>query len=185
MGNLRKYRIDIFKIPFGEHEYIFDFDDEFFTNFENAPVTSGSGKIQVSLSKSETFIELSFSIQGKVGLICDRSLDQYDHLLDIHQRLMIKFGDEEGELSSDVIVIPWKTESIDVGQHIYEFIGLDIPMKRLHPRYQNEADHNPGGEPSTFFYSSAPTSEGETEFEAGLDPRWEKLKELKNKEAQK
>jgi len=181
--NLKKYRIDVFNISNGEHEYIFDFDDDFFDNFENTPVTIGSGEVRVTLSKSETLLELSFDIKGKVQLICDRSLDGYDHQIDAQEQLMMKFGEEESEVTDEIIMIPWESNSINIGQFLYEFIGLSIPMKKLHPRFKHEDLDNCTNDENAFIYSSAP--ETETKSDGSVDPRWERLKELKTKKSKR
>jgi uncharacterized metal-binding protein YceD (DUF177 family) len=51
-------------------------------------------------------------------------------------------------------------------------VNLDIPMKKLHPRYHDTA------EDSTLFYSAGDSNDNETDS----DPRWNELKKIKNKD---
>ena len=177
VGSQRNYKIDIFNLAVGEYEYDFDFSDDFFQNFDNSPVQRGSGKVKIELSKSETFLELSFDISGKIELICDRSLDPFEYPIEVQKRLVFKFGSEEEELSDEIVMIPWDSNSIELGQYIYEFIAIEIPMKKLHPRFQQDMD-DIDTEDEIIYSSDDGTVQ---ESNGDLDPRWEKLKELKTK----
>ncbi|HRX00449.1 MAG TPA: YceD family protein, partial [Cyclobacteriaceae bacterium] len=59
-----------------------------------------------------------------------------------------------------------------LGQLVYEFIGLAIPMKKLHPRFQEEDETEEG----KMVYSS---STDEEQKEEEVNPMWDKLKKLK------
>lgn len=168
MEALKKYKIDIADLSIGEREYKFDFSDDFFSNFEHSIITNGNGEIKAVLNKNETFIELSLHILGKIILICDRSLNQFDFPININRKLIIKFGEEpENNDEDDIMFINWNTPSINIAHILYEFISMEIPMKKLHPRYK-EVDDN-----DELIYSS----EGIQNEPA--DPRWSKLNELK------
>jgi len=172
MEALKKYKIDIADLSLGEREYQFEFNDELFNNFENSIAEKGCGIIKIVLNKTESFIELSLHISGIIELSCDRSLDLFDFPIDTRQEVIIKFGDEPDlvEDEEDILFITWNTPSINVAQLIYEYISMEIPMKRLHPRFQENDDKN-----DELIYSSEVNSEEEIE----ADPRWNKLKELK------
>jgi len=168
---LKRYKIDIAELSIGEREYHFKFDSDFFSNFENSIAKKGSGGIKVVLNKTDTFIELSFHIFGKLELICDRSLDLFDLPLDFHREIIIKFGEEpeKNNEEDDIMFITWNTPSINIAQQLYEFLNMEIPMKKLHPRYQDKKDNS-----DELVYTS------EANAESSIDPRWSKLSELKN-----
>jgi uncharacterized metal-binding protein YceD (DUF177 family) len=67
------------------------------------------------------------------------------------------------------------SDSLELGQYIYEFINLEVPMKKLHPRYAGEEDDDSEGK---IIYSSG-DQKGADENGEDIDPRWEKLKKLK------
>lgn len=171
---LRYYDIDIFNLSYKSHDYEFEFDDAFFAEFEDSLVQKGSGMAKVVLNKSETMINLKIDIEGTVELICDRSLDEFQYPISTSNELILKLGDEWEELSEQIIVIPRDSERINVAQFIYEFIGLAIPMKRLHPRF---SDDELSDEPE-MIYSSEPDEKNKDEG-GSIDPRWSKLKDLK------
>lgn len=164
------YNIDIFKLANRAHQYDFDFDDSFFDLFEDALVSKGNGNVSLVLLKSDTFMELKFEILGKVELVCDRSLEPFWFDLKLSNKLLLKFGEDWEEISDEILIMPRDEQTINVAQFIYEFIGIAIPMKKLHPKFDNEDDND------EFIYSSEDTDEpGDT----NVDPRWKKLKDLK------
>ena len=164
------YNIDIFKLSNGSHQYEFDFDDTFFNLFEEPLVQKGSGKIDLELIKTTSFIELNFEIVGKIELICDRSLDPFWFPLRLEESLMLKYGDHWEEISDEVIMMPRDEQTINIAQYIYEFIGVAVPMRKLHPRFKDDDT-----EEDDIYYSSG----GDDTQDNSVDPRWGKLKDLK------
>lgn len=72
------------------------------------------------------------------------------------------------------------TVSLELGQFIYEFISLTVPMKKLHPRFtEDEEDEDEESETGKIVYSSSSNEENDREDDDDIDPRWEKLKKLK------
>jgi len=66
------------------------------------------------------------------------------------------------------------TPSINIGDFIYEFITLAVPLKKLHPRYEEAFDED--DEPEMIYTSQEESDEEESQES---DPRWEALKKLK------
>jgi uncharacterized metal-binding protein YceD (DUF177 family) len=180
LAGLKKYNIDIFNLPLGEHEYDFDFKSEFFQNFENSLIENGEGNVTINLIKSDTFLELNFMIEGALELVCDRSLDTFNYPVKTERKLILTYGDETGADDDEIAFIPWNSQKVNTGQYIYEFLTLEVPMKKLHPRFQDEEDVD-NLEDDLIFSSS---KEEEEDVRESSDPRWSKLKELKgdNKE---
>ena len=69
-------------------------------------------------------------------------------------------------------------ESLELGQYIFEFIALEVPMKKLHPRYQDEEDEDDLSE-GKIIYTSNPSEDDRGGDAGDIDPRWEILKKLK------
>lgn len=177
MEALKKYKIDLYNLSQGEREYNFEFTDDLFTHYGNSIIKKGSGNIKITTTKSETLLKLGFTISGNIELVCDRSLDLFNFPISIHKKLIMKFGDEEdaGYTGTDITYIPLKSESINVGQLIYEFVGLEVPIRKLHPRYADQVDANSDDE---LIYSSSQTAEEREKSVEKIDPRWDKLQQL-------
>lgn len=172
MKGLREFQIDIFSLSNKLHEFEFEITGKLFSLYENSLIEKGEGICKLSLLKSETMMTLHFAIDAKVELICDRSLDTFWYPVRLEEEVIIKFGDGDYALSDDVLVIKSDTSSINVGDYIYEFISLAVPMKKLHPRYGDEED-----QPEIIYSSN--DDEGEEGSKENTDPRWEALKKLK------
>lgn len=131
----------VIAIPRQSHaskEATFQLDGTFFRGFENSLVEHGQLAVRVKLDKSPRHIQLLFTIQGEVELICDRSLALFNYPICTEQVVHFKLGEENKELDVDCYLIDQQTSTIDLAQHIYDFVTLAIPMKKLHPRFEVE-----------------------------------------------
>jgi len=174
---LRAFSVNIIGLSNKVHEFHFEFGDEFFEHYGTGLIAKGRFTADVTLDKRETFIEATFKIKGQAKLICDRSLDPFDYPIDFTNRIMFKYGDTNQELSDEIVMVERDSDTLELGQYIYEFIVLRVPMKKLHPRYQDEADND--NSEGKIIYSSGDGSVDPDTGEDDIDPRWEKLKKLK------
>jgi uncharacterized metal-binding protein YceD (DUF177 family) len=177
---LRTFDIQIFNLAFGDHTFEFEIDETLFEAFDNDIVKKGRLKAAIELRRSEALIEMNFQIEGSVELECDRSLELFDYPLNFEKRMLYKLGDIEEELSEDVLVISRDSQTINVASLIFEFIGVEIPMKKLHPRFQVEEENLDDDDEGMLIFSSASKTEQEENPEP--DERWSALKNLKNKD---
>ena len=164
------FDIDIFKLANGKHSLEFEFDSAFFGLFEDSVIENGKGTVKIDLDRTPTLITLNFHLIGEIELVCDRSLDTFMYPIDETQEVRIKYGDHWEELSEELLLIPTNTQKVDVGQLVYEFISLTIPMKKLHPRFTDD------DEEGFIFSSSEPEQESS---KSPTDQRWSELKKLK------
>lgn len=160
--------------------YDFTSDDAFFAALDQDLVCKGKVQTHLVLDKSETMIRLDFHITGTVEQVCDRSLDEYDEPVDTQHMMLLKFGDHNEELSDEIELIQRNTATINVARYIFEFIGLSLPMKRLHPRFRDEEDDEDADQNGKLIYSSDPISENDDDDQPqpDIDPRWAALRKL-------
>ena len=177
---LRKYDIQIFGLENKSYEYDFESGDAFFNALEQDLIERGSCQTHLVLDKSSTMIQLTFHIQGTVELTCDRSLDPFDEPIDIQEQLFLKFADRAEELTDEIELIPWDTAQINVARYIFDFIGLALPMKKLHPRFREEESEEDDEVEGKLVYRSSPEESAEEAGEPPIDPRWEALRKLNN-----
>ncbi|MCU0431604.1 MAG: DUF177 domain-containing protein [Cytophagaceae bacterium] len=173
MSELKEFDIDIIRLSNGNYEYDFELGHSFFAQFPNSILDRGALKAKVQLEKNERLLMCVFLIKGTVTLVCDRSLEEFEEELSFKEKLAFKYGEEWKELSDEIIQIPYDTQKLNVAQYIFEFIGLQIPIKKLHPRFRNEEDEM--GETKLIYKSDL--LEDEDKF--NIDPRWEALKKIK------
>ena len=172
---LRAYRVNIVGLSNKVHQFDYEIGEEFFAHYGKGLVSEGSFHADVTLDKRETFIEARFLITGTATLVCDRSLDPFKQPMKIDKKIVFKYGDADEELSDEIIMIHRDADSLELGQYMYEFIGLEVPIKKLHPRYKDEPENADETE-GKIIYTSASS---ENKKEDDIDPRWEKLKKLK------
>lgn len=171
MQELDKFNIDIFRLSNSTHDYQFEIGNSFFEAQPESLIGEGNGEVKVQLDKSDNFIQAAFELDLVVGLECDRSLEPFDYAIKKEESLIFKYGEEEMEIDDNIVIINRNRQRINMAQYIYEFIGVAVPMKKLHPRFKNE------GEDDELIYSSGSKSDdGDAE---SVDPRWHKLKNLK------
>ena len=178
MKKLNEFDINLVNLKDKQHEYDFVIDNGFFELFEQNLVNGGDLTAHIVLDKSPLLLNLTFNIKGVVNLTCDRSLENFDYPVDIQENLLIKYGDQEMELDDNVLQITAGAQKINLAQHLFDYIGLAIPMKKLHPRFA--ADEAEEGD--ILIYSTA-TNAGETgtdepDKDEPIDPRWDILKNL-------
>ncbi|WP_181308087.1 DUF177 domain-containing protein [Rufibacter sp. XAAS-G3-1] len=183
MKEIKKYDINLVRLGNKSHSYEFELDDRFFELFEQELILGGNLKAEVVLHKSELLLQFDFHIKGTVRLTCDRSLEDFEHPLEVEQTLLVRYGPEDLELDVNVLQIVPETQYINIAQHLYDYIGLAIPMKKLHPRFVEEDQERDDPEAEgLLIYSTG--SEGEDdeddEDEDGpIDPRFAALRKLK------
>lgn len=174
----KQYKIDIYGLKIGVHEFDFEFDKKLFENIEDSVIESGHGKCSVILDKKERLISMDFKIEGVIELICDRSLESFDYPIDIEENLIVKYGEEFDDSEDDLLVIPDTQESLNVESNIYEYLTLAVPMKKIHPDYQDEEDDEESE--IALVYTSEDEETDEKEDNEAIDPRWAALKNIKD-----
>jgi len=168
------YSINIVGLSSKEHHFQYEFGSEFFRKYGTDIVSEGKFIVDLTLTKHETFIETVFKISGAAHLTCDRSLEPFDFPIESKNKIVFKYGDEYQEITDEIINIPRDTATLELGQYIYEFIALGIPLKKLHPKFQDETGDDSEGK---IVYTSEATEEKKDEEDT--DPRWNILKKLK------
>jgi uncharacterized protein len=172
---MERYRIHILGLSINIHHFQFEVGSEFFKKYGTGLVSDGNFMVDLTLDKRETFLEATFAIKGSTKLICDRSLDEFDFQINKSFKLIFKFGDEDVEISEDVVMIHRGTETLELGQYIYEFIALAIPMKKLHPRFAEDSNDDLDDVEDKLIYTSESPEEKPDDQ---TDPRWDILKKL-------
>jgi uncharacterized protein len=172
------YTVNIVGLANRVHHFEFEMGNDFFAQYGSGLISEGALKAEVTLDKHETFIDAVFAIHGSVRLICDRSLDPFDQPIKTEKKLVFKYGDADQELSDEIIMIHRDSDSLELGQYMFEFIALEVPMKKLHPRFREEESEDDDSQ-GKIIYSSKPSSDEGDQGGDDIDPRWEILKKLK------
>ena len=180
MKALHHYDIGLVQLSNKKHEFEFELGNAFFELFDQNLVNGGNLKADVSLVKSELLLNFTFHIYGTVNLTCDRSLDCFDYPIDTTQTLHVRFGAEEMELDENVIQIKHDAQKINIAQHLFDFIGLQIPIKKLKPEFQQEIDEDDSDNDILIYTSSTSDDDSkDDDDDEPADPRFAALKKIK------
>ncbi|MFY9311132.1 MAG: DUF177 domain-containing protein [Bacteroidia bacterium] len=177
MQNRREYIIQFVGLAIGEHLYEYVITDKFFEDREYSEIQKSNINLKINLLKQSTMMVLHFDISGTVKADCDRCTEEFDLPITGNYKLIVKVGGSlTGDEDDDIITIPANEHELDLSQHIYEYIALSLPIKRVHP-------DNKKGEPTCNKemlekLSSFLTEEEKSEEEEPTDPRWDGLKNI-------
>lgn len=167
-----EFLIPVSGLALGVHNFKFDIKDDFFARFEYSEVKQGEVTVNLEVEREELMMTLSFQLEGKVLVSCDRCADEFYIPIQSEQVFYIKFGADEAEESDDVAVVPAEEHAYDVSSLVYEYIILAIPMHRVHP----------DGECNPKVIAMLSHDEEPSEEESGINPRWAALKDVKIEE---
>lgn len=178
---MKQFVIGLTSLNNKEHVFEFKVESSFFKNFENSPVEAGDLDVKVVLDKQERLIQCTFEINGAAELTCDRSLEEFNYPIHKTDKIIFRYADSYEELSEDLINIPQGQIELDLAPFIYELIAIAIPMKKLHPKFNDELSEEDDEETVEFVYSSEEEKpEDDKKDDDDIDPRWKDLLNLKN-----
>jgi uncharacterized metal-binding protein YceD (DUF177 family) len=179
---LSKYNIDIYGLEDKPYDYDIESGDAFFEELDQDIIDRGNFRTHIELNKSATMIQLRFHTEGTVNLVCDRSLEPYEEPFVSDEKLILKFGDHNQELTDEIEIISRNTNRINLAKYVFEFIALSLPVKKIHPSLrtaEDEAFSDDEEEVVLVYSSEQPVDEESDQEEEPVDPRWEALKKLK------
>ena len=172
MCNLELFKINLKALKQDETPLQWELDDRFFQQLEGAQLQCGSLHVSGSIRKAVGFFELQLHTVGTVEVTCDRCLDLMAQPISAENQLTVKLGSTDSE-EDDTIVVSEDEGILDCAWLVYETIALAIPIQHVHaPGKCNPAMTQVLEE------LSADRSGDEASSQA-VDPRWEKLKNLK------
>ncbi len=165
-------KIDLKGLQEGLTTLEYTLDDTYFQEIESSEISAGQVHVKVEVRKTRMFWELMLHTEGLVTIPCNLCMDDMEQLIAADNRLVVKLGEENNE--DDELVIVDEDEGIlDLSWYIYEFIALAIPIRHVHaPGKCNAAMMKVLEEHST-------DRSSDEESTTSVDPRWEKLKNIK------
>lgn len=177
MDYLEKFEIPFSSLAAGSHHYHYEIGNRFFERFENSLMEKARVQVHVTLNNLERMLIFDFEMKGIMEVECDRCLNPFEYPIDAKQKLVIKLSAEEiADPANEVITIPLSSNSVNIAQHLYEYLILEIPYRKIHP--DDSDGHNACDE--QFLENINRLSPAKAKHETP-DPRWETLKKLKTK----
>ncbi|SHE56504.1 Uncharacterized metal-binding protein YceD, DUF177 family [Arenibacter palladensis] len=167
-----------FIIPFsglkqGKHEFEYTIENKFFESFEYDEFSGANIKLDVTLNKMSTMMELEMKARGTVNVNCDLTSEPYDQKIKADLELVVKFGDEYNNDNDEILIIPHSEYQINIAQYVYEMLVLAVPLKKVHP---GVLDGSLKSEVLDKLEELQPKDTKENKED--IDPRWDALKKL-------
>jgi uncharacterized metal-binding protein YceD (DUF177 family) len=167
-----------FIIPFsglkqGKHEFEYTIENTFFESFEYDEFNGADIKLDVTLNKMSTMMELEMKARGTVNVNCDLTSEPYDQKIKADLELVVKFGDEYNNDNDEILIIPHGEYQINIAQYVYEMLVLSVPLKKVHP---GVLDGTLQSEVLDKLEELQPKDTKENKED--IDPRWDALKKL-------
>ena len=171
MKIVNQYIIPFKSLKNEAYSYSFVLDNDFFRDHEALNAKGGDVSIDLILNKKNTLLDIDITFKGYINVCCDRCTEFFNYAIDCNSNLIVKFKDQESETNDDIWILNSNETDIDLYQHFYDTIGIIMPIKVTHPDKQN-------GEPGCVIEYNNTIDDSENS-EDNIDPRWEKLKNLK------
>ena len=118
---------------------------EFFQKFGNTEILDAAVDVDITVGKSGRSIDVDLSLKGEVTTVCDRCLEDLRLPVETSPHFRVKFGaepsegEEESEDGREILYLPASSPELDLGQVIYDYVCLSLPLQKVHP----EGECNP------------------------------------------
>lgn len=165
---------NIVEIPEGSSERTLELEDE---DLDVYPYAFLGGEIDLTFYRTDHFIRVNFTIESEVELVCDRSLKPFAYTIEADYEVLFKtdIQEETEDEKGAVRRFNFSSNTLNIENEVRDTILLNIPVKKLHPEFLDEK-----GNPRDFEIQSFGKADEDNEDPGLADPRWEKLKKLKN-----
>ncbi|MFT7155283.1 MAG: hypothetical protein ACI8Q1_000284 [Parvicella sp.] len=175
----------------GGHDYKFEINETFFESFEYSEIEKCKIDVSLRFEKSTSMITLLFAIKGYVASSCDTCLDDMDLPIEGEYKQIVKISDyAQEDLNSEIMVVPTAEYEMDVEKMIFDVIYLSIPYKKQHE--EGQCDPEVLNKMKDYLLTEEVFDEDEDQQEStdeenkednnNIDPRWNALKGLNNKD---
>lgn len=136
MNSRREFEIAFVGLKPGVHEYQYEISDKFFDAYKEQDFRNCKATIKMTLEKKTGFMLLKFEVGGSVEATCDRCGNDLPMNLWDEFNVVVKLVDNPDEMNEkgedpDVYYISRTESHLFVGDWIYEFVNLSIPLQRM------------------------------------------------------
>jgi uncharacterized metal-binding protein YceD (DUF177 family) len=164
----QEYIIDYKTLESGTYEFDYHIDKNFFAMFDEPMAQDGDANVHATMRVSSAGLSIRLDISGTLQVECDRCLEPFDMPIDASYDLVVKYGDKTTPLdeADDVITIGEDDDFLDLSQHIYEYVVLSLPARRVHP---DLPDGQPGCDPEMLSHILIADDDDEEEYDDEYD----------------
>ncbi len=133
MDALAPFRIPAAILKADEASYEWKLGPDFLAIFdEEHEGITGHFEVHMELHREGGLTTLEFNVQGIVDTSCDRCMVPINMAIESDYQMVVKHGDP-ADSTDEVVFIDSDSSDLNVGQHIYDFILLSVPISHRIP----------------------------------------------------
>jgi len=175
MEALKAYTIRFSGLKNGFHYFDYEIAGDFFKLFDGSLIENAGLQVALELERKTSGLVLQFKLTGWLEMPCDRCLKHIQVPVTGDAELVVKLSADPGDSTDNLWFLPITAYEINVGQFLYETISLMVPLRALcGPEESNSCQADFEALMQQYDGSAAKEEE-----DGDIDPRWEKLKNLK------
>ncbi|RMG26801.1 MAG: DUF177 domain-containing protein [Bacteroidetes bacterium] len=175
----RTYSINVARLKPGAHEDSFLLDSDFFSHFAGSLIEKGNVRANLDLIRYGTHLDVTFRFEGHIWLPCDRCGEEYSHAIRQQERIIYAFDEEMKFEGYEVMFVDRMEPALSIVQELYDFLTISVPLRRVPAREVHICN------PEILALLGLDPEGNELvreKKEDEIDPRWEKLKKLKDQQ---
>ncbi len=131
MQALRQFSIPIKGLKNGSHEFVFQIRNNFFSAFENTPISDCELDVKLNLEKKSDHMILDFYTKGLIQTECDRCTALINLPVEKDYEVIVKYDDSKAD-EGEVIYISPDAHELKIASLIYEHIILALPLIKVY-----------------------------------------------------
>lgn len=117
----------------GETSFISNADKEFFAKFENYEVLAADLRVSIVAEKLADRVDFDCNISGTITVPCDRCMSPVAMPVCTGAMLRLKLAPGAAvEDPYEEVFLPQGSDLLDLGQEVYDYSLLALPLQRLH-----------------------------------------------------
>jgi len=133
MDALAPFRIPAAILKADEASYEWKLGPDFLAIFdEEHEGITGQFEVHLNLHREGGLTTLEFYVQGVIDTTCDRCMVPINMPIEAGYQMVIKYGDP-ADSSDEVVFVDSDSADLNVGNHIYDFILLSVPISHRIP----------------------------------------------------
>lgn len=171
MKKLDRFDIQFSGLSAGTHDFEFELDRSFFDELGDEESRKAEIKVDVKLLKDESMMTFLFRMKGNIARSCHRCLEDVNVPVVVNSQMIVRYENStyNDDEIDDLVLIGRNQHSLNLAQHIYDFIILAIPMRVVHEK--GECDDSVTGL----------IGKKDEDTVREMDPRWAKLRDITDK----
>jgi uncharacterized metal-binding protein YceD (DUF177 family) len=178
---MEEFEIEFVKLENGIHLFEYQINASFFDFFKNIDINSANVLVKLELNKLDNVLQIFIQGAGVLQMTCDRCLGNVDYPVDNEFTVIYNLNaaedktEEAHHVNMDLFYVKGSQFSVNVAESIYQSFLTEIPMVK-------RCDDIDNGACDDEMINKIENLERSNEQKLDIDPRWDDLKKLLNKE---